>query len=125
MERRQRRTCTEEFKGQMVGLYDAGKARAEIAREYGLTPSALDRWISRINKTGSTKEKDLPDVREAFGEGKGNYGTRQIKTALSEKGIVMSRRKPTPSLTGTESSGASRGRARRLTTPSRNPSTGR
>lgn len=42
----------------MVDLYNAGKPRTEIAKEYELTPSALDRWISRINKTGSSKEKD-------------------------------------------------------------------
>lgn len=56
--KRPRRTFTEEFKKQMVDLYNAGKPRAEIVKEYGLTASALDRWISRINKTGSTKEKD-------------------------------------------------------------------
>lgn len=58
MEKRPRRNYTEEFKKQMVDLYNAGKPRAEIAREYELTPSALDRWISRINRTGSTREKD-------------------------------------------------------------------
>ena len=58
MEKRPRRTYTEEFKKQMVDLYNAGKPRTEIAREYELTPSALDRWISRINRTGSSKEKD-------------------------------------------------------------------
>jgi|WetSurMetagenome_2_1015567.scaffolds.fasta_scaffold46346_2 transposase len=57
-EKRPRRTFTEEFKKQMVELYNAGKPRAEIVKEYKLTPSALDKWISRINKTGSTKEKD-------------------------------------------------------------------
>ena len=56
--KRPRRTFTEEFKKQMVDLYNAGKPRAEIVKEYGLTASALDRWISRINKTGSTKEKE-------------------------------------------------------------------
>lgn len=58
MEKRPRRTFTEAFKKQMVDLYNAGKSRAEIAKEYDLSPSALDRWISRINKTGSSKEKD-------------------------------------------------------------------
>ena len=57
-ERRSRRTFTEEFKKQMVELYNAGKPRAEIVREYDLTASALDRWISRINKTGSSREAD-------------------------------------------------------------------
>ncbi|MBQ6566022.1 MAG: transposase [Treponema sp.] len=58
MEKRPRRSFTEEFKKQMVDLYNTGKPRAEIAKEYDLSPSALDRWISRINRTGSSKEKD-------------------------------------------------------------------
>ncbi len=53
MEKRPRRSFTEEFKKQMVDLYNTGKPRAEIAKEYDLSPSALDRWISRINRTGS------------------------------------------------------------------------
>lgn len=57
-ERRPRRTFSEEFKKQMVELYNAGKSRAEIVREYNLTASALDRWITRINKTGSSREAD-------------------------------------------------------------------
>ncbi len=57
-EKRQRRTYTEEFKRKLVALYNAGKPRQEIVREYKLTESAFDRWISRINKTGSTKEAD-------------------------------------------------------------------
>ena len=64
MEKRPRRTFTEEFKKQIVDLYNAGKSRAEIVREYELTPSAVDRWISRINKTGSTKEKDNRSEQE-------------------------------------------------------------
>ncbi|MCR5623394.1 MAG: transposase [Treponema sp.] len=58
MEKRPRRTFTEDFKKQMVDLYNTGKPRTEIAKEYDLSPSALDRWIRRINKTGSSKEKD-------------------------------------------------------------------
>ena len=58
MEKRPRRSFTEEFKKQMIDLYNTGKPRAEIAKEYDLSPSALDRWISRINRTGSSKEKD-------------------------------------------------------------------
>ena len=63
-EKRQRRTFTEEFKKQMVALYNAGKPRAEITREYDLTASALDKWIERINKTGSSKEADNRSAAE-------------------------------------------------------------
>ncbi|WP_148277988.1 transposase, partial [Paenibacillus popilliae] len=43
---KQRRTFMAEFKKQMVGLYENGKSRAAIVEEYGLTASALDRWIA-------------------------------------------------------------------------------
>ena len=57
-ERRKRRDYTEEFKKQLVSLYNNGKPRCEIIREYELTNSAFDRWIRRINSTGSSIEKD-------------------------------------------------------------------
>ena len=55
---RQRKTYTAEFKLQMVKLYENGKPRAEIAKEYELTPSALDRWIKNHQETGSFAAKD-------------------------------------------------------------------
>lgn len=57
-EKRARRNYSEEFKKQMIQLYNAGKPRAEIIREYDLTSTAFDRWVKRINKTGSTKGCD-------------------------------------------------------------------
>lgn len=48
----------------MVELYNAGKSRTEIVKEYDLTPSVLDRWISRINRTGSSREKDNRTAEE-------------------------------------------------------------
>ncbi|MGG1688661.1 IS3 family transposase [Heyndrickxia ginsengihumi] len=55
---RQRRTFTPEFKLQLVKLYENGKSRADIAREYDITPSALDRWIKNHQETGSFAAKD-------------------------------------------------------------------
>ncbi|RNC97926.1 transposase, partial [Lysinibacillus halotolerans] len=49
---RQRRTFTTEFKLQLVKLYENGKSRADICREYEITPSALDRWIKNHQETG-------------------------------------------------------------------------
>jgi transposase len=58
MTKRTRRTFTKEFKQQMVQLHENGKPRSEIIKEYELTPSSLDRWISQFTKSGSFKEKD-------------------------------------------------------------------
>ncbi|EEM07935.1 Transposase [Bacillus pseudomycoides] len=56
--KRERRTFTAEFKHQMVQLYQNGKPRKDIIKEYGLIPSSLDRWINQNHTSGSFKEKD-------------------------------------------------------------------
>ena len=41
-EKRVRRTFTPEFKRQVVRLYESGKPRADIIREYDFTASSFD-----------------------------------------------------------------------------------
>jgi len=57
MEKRARRSCSKEFKEQIVTLYLAGKPRNEIIKEYELTPSAFDKWIRQHKETGSFKNR--------------------------------------------------------------------
>lgn len=54
----ERKTHSEEFKQQIAQLCNFDKSKAEICREYDLAHSLLDRWIKRINATGSTRERD-------------------------------------------------------------------
>lgn len=61
---KQRHTFTAEFKKQMVQLYENGKSRADLVEEYGLTASALDRWIKQVQPTGSFKEKNNRSLEE-------------------------------------------------------------
>ena len=42
----------------MVVLYNTGKSRTEIIKEYDLSPSAFNRWVKEYNTTGSFKAKD-------------------------------------------------------------------
>jgi transposase len=58
MQKRERRSFTNEFKQQMVQLYENGKPRADILREYDLSASTFDRWVKQSRTTGSFKEKD-------------------------------------------------------------------
>ncbi|WP_144083851.1 IS3 family transposase [Brevibacillus panacihumi] len=58
MAKRERRTFTDEFKQQMVQLYENGKSRADILREYDLSASAFDRWVKQSRTTGSFTEND-------------------------------------------------------------------
>lgn len=64
MPRRERQSYSEEFKTQMIQLYLHGKSRSEIAREYSLTPSALDRWIKQYNNSGSFSEAENRSPQE-------------------------------------------------------------
>ena len=42
----------------MIELYNSGKPRAGLIREYELTPSALSSWINKYNSTGSFNIND-------------------------------------------------------------------
>ena len=55
---RKRRVFDEEFKKQMVQLYNNGKPRNELIKEYDLTPSVLASWIRKYNTTDTFKAKD-------------------------------------------------------------------
>jgi transposase len=57
MPQKKRRSFTPEFKSQMVQLFGSGKSRASIVREYDLTASALDRWISQIRNRDPSQQK--------------------------------------------------------------------
>lgn len=58
MSRREKRAFTENFKIKMVTLYNNGKSRNELIKEYDLTPSALGKWIAYYNNSGSFKAID-------------------------------------------------------------------
>ena len=62
--KRERRTFSDEFKSQIVQLFNAGKSRSDICREYEISPTVVDRWIKRINTTGSAKECDNRTTEE-------------------------------------------------------------
>ena len=57
-EKRQRRVFTEEFKKQIVTLYNNGKPRVQLIKEYDLPRSVLAKWINQFNSTGSFKAID-------------------------------------------------------------------
>lgn len=52
------RKFSEEFKRQIVQLYDNGKSAAEIRTEYDNGHSTLHRWAHAIHENGSTRAAD-------------------------------------------------------------------
>lgn len=91
---RQRRTFTAEFKLQMVKLYENGKSRADICKEYDLTSSALDRWIKNHQNSGSFSAKDnrSEEEKELIELRKELQRLRMENDILKQAALIMGRK---------------------------------
>lgn len=91
---KQRRTFTAEFKKQIVLLYEKGKSRADLVEEYGLTSSALDRWIKQAKTSGSFKEKDSrsSEENELLALRKENERLKMENDILKHAALIMGRK---------------------------------
>ena len=93
-ERRERRAYSEEQKKQLVELFNHGKPRSEIIREYDLTGSAFDKWVKRINATGSSHDKDnrTPEEQELLRLRKENQQLRMENDVLKQAALIFARK---------------------------------
>ena len=94
MERRKRRTFTQEFKHQMVQLYLSGKPAHEITEEYDLSPASIHTWVKQFNKTESFKAKDnlTPDQIELMKALKRNKELEMENDILKQAALIMGRK---------------------------------
>jgi len=94
MTKRERRTFTPEFKLQLVKLYENGKPRSEIIREYDLTPSAFDKWVKQHLNSGSFSEKDnrSPEDEELIRLRKENQRLLMENDILKQAALIMGRK---------------------------------
>ena len=91
MSRRARREFTEEFKLQMVKLYNSGKPISEIVKEYDLTRSAFTRWIKQYNNSGSFKACDnrTEEEKELIRLKKENQQLRMENDILKQAALIL------------------------------------
>ncbi len=91
---KKRRTFTTEFKKQVVALYEGGKSRQDIVREYELTPSAVDRWITQFQQSGSFIGKDnrTPEQQELIELRKRNKQLEMEVDILKQAALIMGRK---------------------------------
>ena len=92
--RREKRMYTDQFKQQIVQLYNNGKPSSEIIREYDLTPSVFNNWVRRINATGSAKERDnlSPETIELFKLRKDNQKLKMENDILKQAALILGRK---------------------------------
>ncbi len=93
-ERRARRVFSEEQKKQLVELFNHGKPRSEIVREYDLSASAFDNWVKRINSTGSSHDKDnrTPEENELLRLRKENQRLLMENDVLKQAALIFARK---------------------------------
>ena len=93
-QRRTKRAYSEEQKKQLVELFNHGKPRSEIIREYDLTASAFDKWAKRINATGSSREKDNRTIeeQELIKLRKENQQLRMENDVLKQAALIFARK---------------------------------
>lgn len=92
--RRERRVYTEDFKQQMVQLFLNGKPRAEIIREYELTPSAFNKWVKQFNHSGSFKETEnrSEEQQRLLDLEKENRQLKMENDILKQAALIMGRK---------------------------------
>jgi transposase len=72
---------TEEFKKNIVGLHRSGKPASEIIREYGLSQSALYKWVKKYGeiKISETETITADEIQKM----------RQRMARLEEENIIL------------------------------------
>lgn len=88
------RHFTDEFKGQIVDLYNAGKPKREIMDEYDLGKSTVERWIKSINATGSPRAADnrTPEQNRILELERENRRLRMEVDVLKQAALIYARK---------------------------------
>lgn len=88
------RRFTEEFKRQIVDLYNNGKPAHEIMAEYDLRKSTLRRWINAINATGSSRAADnrTPEESRLIELERENRRLRMEVDVLKQAALIFARK---------------------------------
>ncbi len=88
------RHFTDDFKRQIVSLYNAGKPPSEIMREYDLGSTTLRRWINSINATGSPHAADnrTPEQNRIIELERENKRLRMEVDVLKQAALIFARK---------------------------------
>lgn len=89
-----RRTFNDEFKSQLVRLYQNGKRKSDICREYDIANSLLDKWIAQSENSGSFKEKNnrTPEEQELIELRKQNQQLKMENDILKQAALILGRK---------------------------------
>lgn len=88
------RHFSDDFKRQIVELYNNGKPMREILAEYDLGRSTVRRWINCINSTGSPRAADnrTPEQQRILELERENRQLRMEVDVLKQAALIFARK---------------------------------
>ena len=88
------RRFTDDFKRQIVDLYNGGKPVGEIMADYDLGHSTVRRWINSINATGSPRAADnrTPGQQRIADLERENKRLRMENDVLKQAALIFARK---------------------------------
>lgn len=88
------RRFTDDFKRQIVDLYNGGKPVGEIMADYDLGRSTARRWISSINATGSPRAAGnrTPEQQRIADLERENKRLRMENDVLKQAALIFARK---------------------------------
>ena len=94
MTKRTRRKFTDEFKIQIVKLYQGGRSAGDLARDYDLNQQLVYRWLKQQTTSGSFKAADnrSDDENELIKLRKENQQLKMENDILKQAALIMGRK---------------------------------
>ncbi|WJG69551.1 transposase, Sixod5 group, IS3 family [Spiroplasma ixodetis Y32] len=85
---------TDEFKKQIVALYQSGKSISCLVKEYNVTRSVTYKWIKQFTNSGSFKTKDnLSDLeKQLIQANKELKQLRMVNDILKQAALIIGRK---------------------------------
>ena len=87
--KRKRRNYASTFKKQIVQLYQNGKSKADIAKEYDIHVSVIGRWLSQYDNSGSFKEKENRNELENIQLKKRNKELEMENDIIKQAALIL------------------------------------
>ncbi len=94
MNKRNRRSFTDEFKEQIVKLYQTGKKVVNLSKDYELSEQQIYRWIREYEDSGSFKAADnrSDEENELIRLRKENQQLKMENDILKQAALIMGRK---------------------------------
>lgn len=94
MSSKKRRTYSEDFKKQMVALYESGKSPSGIIEEYDLSPASIYQWRKQFGSNSSDdvtvdNKESIDELRKLREE---NQKLRMEVDILKQATLIMGRK---------------------------------